>query len=153
MRSLYDRYPDFDIDAAAERAALERARLVVWMHPLYWYTSPALLKLWLEQVLVKGWAYGEGGGALAGKDCLWVATTGGDAAAFSASGRHGHEFDAFAPAMRQTARFCGMNWLEPFAVHGAHRIADAELGSAALQLRRRVQEWVGRQSPSIPSSP
>ncbi len=148
VRSLYDRYPDFDVDAEAERSALERARLVVWMHPLYWYTSPALLKLWLEQVLVKGWAYGEGGGALAGKDCLWVTTTGGDATAFTREGKHAHEFDAFVPVMEQTARFCGMNWLEPFVVHGAHLVSDDELRDSASELRRRVQEWIGKHEAS-----
>jgi glutathione-regulated potassium-efflux system ancillary protein KefF len=142
VRSLYDRYPDFDIDAAAERSALEPARLVVWMHPLYWYTAPALLKLWLEQVLVKGWAYGEGGTALAGKDCLWVATTGADAPAYSTTGKHAHAFDAFVPVMEQTARFCGMNWLDPFVVHGAHVVAEQELVDAGARLRRRVQEWL-----------
>jgi len=148
VRSLYERYPDFDIDAVAERSALGNAALAVWMHPLYWYTAPALLGLWFEQVLVKGWAYGEGGGALSGKDCLWVATTGGDAPAFSAQGRHGHRFDAFAPVVEQTARFCGMNWLEPFVVHGAHIVAEAELRNAAMQLRARVQGWLdGHQAP------
>jgi glutathione-regulated potassium-efflux system ancillary protein KefF len=141
VRSLYDRYPDFDIDAAAEQAALAEARLVVWMHPLYWYTAPALMKLWFEQVLVKGWAYGEDGDALAGKDCLWVTTTGGDEIAFSPEGRHGHRIDAFAPVVEQTARFCGMNWLEPFVVHGAHIISDAALHEAAERLRQRVQQW------------
>ena len=76
VRSLYELYPDFDIAPLAERAALERARLVVWLHPLYWYTAPALLKHWFDQVLVRGWAYGQGGTALHGKDCLWVTTTG-----------------------------------------------------------------------------
>ena len=142
VRSLYDRYPDFDIDPAAERAALEPARLVVWMHPLYWYTGPALFKLWLEQVLVKGWAYGEGGTALAGKDCLWVATTGGDEAAYTPAGKHAHGFEAFAPVMEQTARFCGMRWLEPFVVHGAHVIPEHDLVDTASRLRRRVQAWI-----------
>ncbi|HSN20573.1 MAG TPA: NAD(P)H-dependent oxidoreductase [Usitatibacter sp.] len=148
VRSLYDRYPDFDIDADAERKALEPARLVVWMHPLYWYSAPALMRLWFEQVLVKGWAYGEGGGALAGKDCLWVATTGGDDGAFSPDGRHAHRFEAFVPAMAQTARFCGMNWLDPFVVHAAHLIADEDLRSAARDLRGRLQRWQeGRKAP------
>jgi glutathione-regulated potassium-efflux system ancillary protein KefF len=150
VRSLYDRYPDFDIDAAAEQAALADARLVIWMHPLYWYTTPALMKLWFEQVLVKGWAYGEGGGALAGRDCLWVTTTGGDAGAFSPEGRHGHEFAAFVPVVEQTARFCGMNWLEPFVVHGAHIIPDDELRRAAEDLRRRVQDWLRMQKSVEP---
>lgn len=153
VRSLYDHYPDFDIDAASEQAALERARLVVWMHPLYWYTGPALFKLWLERVLVKGWAYGEGGGALAGKDCLWVTTTGGDDAAYTPAGKHAHAFEAFVPGMEQTARFCGMNWLEPFVVHGAHIVPEQELVDAGARLRRRVQEWLEGQNASIRSRP
>jgi glutathione-regulated potassium-efflux system ancillary protein KefF len=53
VRSLYQLYPDFDIDAEAERRALERARLVVLLHPLYWYSVPALLKQWFDVVLVR----------------------------------------------------------------------------------------------------
>ena len=49
VRSLYDLYPDFAIDAAAEREALTAASLVVWQHPLFWYSVPALLKLWFEK--------------------------------------------------------------------------------------------------------
>ena len=61
VRSLYDRYPDFDIDAAAEREAMSRADVVVWQHPIYWYNVPALMKLWFERVLTSGWAWGPGG--------------------------------------------------------------------------------------------
>jgi glutathione-regulated potassium-efflux system ancillary protein KefF len=141
LRFLYDLYPDFDIDAAAERAALERAGLVVWLHPLYWYTTPALLALWFERVLTKGWAYGDKGNALKGKDCLWVLTTGGDRDAFGPAGRHEHEIGAFEPVVRQTARFCGMNWLEPFVVYGGHVISDDELRAAAGKLRSRLERW------------
>ena len=141
VHSLYDAYPDFDIDAAAEREALAGAGLVVWLHPLYWYDAPALLKLWQERVLVKGWAYGEGGDALRGKDCLWAVTTGGDPEAFTAGGRHGHPFADFVPAMEQTARYCGMRWLEPFALHGAHLVDDAALAEAGRALRGRLEAW------------
>jgi len=144
LRSLYETYPDFDIDPAAEQAALERAGLVVWLHPLYWYTVPALMKQWLEVVLVRGWAYGKGGTALAGKDCLWVATTGGDEQAYSPQGRHRRVFGEFAPVVEQTARYCGMNWLPPFIVHGAHEIPDAALRDAGLGLRSRLDEWAAR---------
>ena len=78
VRSLYDRYPDFDIDVPSEQAALAGARVVVWQHPLYWYAAPALLKLWFEKVLTAGWAYGPGERALRGKRCLWAVTSGGD---------------------------------------------------------------------------
>ena len=141
VRSLYDLYPDFDIDPEAERRALERARLVVLMHPLFWYTTPAILKHWFDEVLVRGWAYGEGGTALAGKDCLWAITTGGDEHAFSGAGRHGHPLATFAPVVEQTMRFCGMNWLEPFVVHGAHQVAPEALQAAGAELRARLEGW------------
>jgi putative NADPH-quinone reductase len=41
-------------------------------------------------VLIKGWAHGDGAHELAGKDCLWVTTTGGGEDAFTPEGRHGH---------------------------------------------------------------
>lgn len=141
VRSLYDLYPDFDVDAAGERAALERAGLVVLMHPLYWYTVPGLLKHWFDQVLVRGWAFGEGGTALAGKDCLWVVTTGGDEQAFSPRGRHAHALGDFMPVVEQTARYCGMRWLEPFVVHGAHEVGPEALAAAGARLRSRLEAW------------
>ena len=148
IRSLYELYPDFDIDAQAERSAVEDARLVVWMHPLYWYTAPALLKHWFDVVLAKGWAYGEGGTALAGKDCLWVTTTGGDEEAFSERGRHGHPLGTFAPVIERTARYCGMNWLPPFAVHGAHIVPEEALRAAGVSLRGRIEEWRTKNASS-----
>ncbi|HXN14779.1 MAG TPA: glutathione-regulated potassium-efflux system oxidoreductase KefF [Usitatibacter sp.] len=148
VRSLYDLYPDFDVDAQAERAALEAADLVIWMHPLYWYSAPSLLKLWFEQVLTKGWAYGQGGAALAGKECLWVTTTGGDEKAYTQLGKHQHSFAAFVPVIEETARFCGMRWLEPFVVHGAHLVTDEALREIAARLRARLDAWASaRGSP------
>lgn len=140
VRSLYDLYPDFDIDHDAERSALEGARLVVFVHPIYWYSMPALLKHWFDQVLAKGWAYA-GGQALAGKDCLWVATSSGDERDFVPAECQGHPFEAFVPVVERTARFCGMKWLEPFIVPAASRVADAELAAAAQTLRKRLDAW------------
>jgi glutathione-regulated potassium-efflux system ancillary protein KefF len=141
LRPIYSLYPDFDIDVAAEREALERAGLVVWMHPLYWYGVPGMMKHWFDVVLAKGWAYGEGGGALAGKDCLWVATTGGDERAYSTEGRHRRAFEAFVPPTEQTARYCGLHWLEPFIVHASHDLSPESLVEAGTRLRERLLSW------------
>jgi glutathione-regulated potassium-efflux system ancillary protein KefF len=138
VRSLYDRYPDFDVDATAERAAVEAAHTVVLQHPLYWYAMPALAKLWIDRVFAAGWAYGEGGRAVAGKRFMWAVTTGGDDTDYAPSAAHDHPFEAFVPPVRQFARYCGMQWETPFVVHGAHRIADDELRSRAAQYRARI---------------
>jgi len=139
VRSLYDLYPDFGIDVQAEQAALTAADLVIWQHPMYWYSVPGLLKHWFDKVLARGWAYGEGGNALEGKRCLWVTTTGGDARAFSPPGMHAHPLEAFVPHIEQTARFCGMRWLEPLIVQGAHRVSERVLGDWAGRYKLRVE--------------
>jgi glutathione-regulated potassium-efflux system ancillary protein KefF len=141
VHSLYDLYPDFDIDVAAEQAALLRADLVVWLHPLYWYSVPAMLKHWFDVVLGYGLAYGKGGDALRGKHCLWVTTIGGQASSFSASGAHQLSFAEVEAPIRQTARFSGMVWEPPIALHGAHAISADELAGAALAFRQRLLEW------------
>ena len=141
LRSLYELYPDFDIDVAAEQAALERARLIVWMHPVFWYSVPALLKHWIDKVLAYGWAYGEGGIALHGKHCLWVPSTGGDERDFAESGMHAHPFAAYAPSVEQTARFCGMRWESPHVVHDAIAIDDERLARHVAAITARLEPW------------
>jgi len=145
LRSLYDLYPDFDIDVAAEQQALERAGLVVWMHPVFWYNVPALMKHWFDKVLAFGFAYGEGARALHGKNCLWVPTAGGNPRDFADDGLHAHSFATFAPAIEQTARFCGMHWQSPYVVYGANAMDEAQLGEHAAALVARLSPWTAAQ--------
>jgi glutathione-regulated potassium-efflux system ancillary protein KefF len=137
-RSLYDLYPDFDIDIAAEQAALTRAELVVWLHPIYWYSVPAMMKHWFDVVLARGWAYGKEGNALHGKGCLWVVSAGGDKESYSAGGMHAQPFENFVAPVEQTARFCGMQWESPIVLHGAHEVSDAELAASVEVFRTRL---------------
>ncbi len=131
----------------AEQQALAGAHLVVWMHPVFWYSVPALMHLWFEKVLAYGWAYGEGGTALAGKRCLWVPTTGGDEDAYTTTGMHGHPFASFAPAIEQTARFCGMQWDPPHVLHGASAVDDRALAAHAATLVERLAPWRDLPAP------
>ncbi len=137
VRTLHDLYPDFDIDVPAEQAALERADLVVWLGPLYWYTVPAMMKHWFDVVLLGGWAHGEDGLALKDKEVLWATTTG-DVEKYAATGAHAHPFEAFVPAVEQTARYCHMEWLEPFVVHDSHELTDEVLAKEGHRLRERI---------------
>lgn len=146
VRSIYDLYPDFDIDVAAEQAALERAKLVVWLHPLYWYTVPGMMKHWFDVVLLGGWAHGPGGNALEGKECLWVTTTG-DLQKYAEEAPHAHPFEAFVPVVEQTARYCGMTWLEPFVLHDSHEIDDEHMARAGRKLAGRLELWLAERRP------
>lgn len=147
IRSLYDLYPDYAINVDDEQRALSACSAVVWQHPLYWYTVPALLKLWFEKVLTLGWAYGRDGRALQGKRCLWVTTTGSDIDGYSATGIHGHPFEAFVPVVRQTAQFCGMVWLDPIILHGVHQLEPAELAAEGARYRARLEALLAEGAP------
>ena len=141
LRELYALYPDYFIDSATERARLASARLVVMQCPVHWYSLPPLLKLWLDEVLAFGWAYGPGGEALRGKD-LWLAlSTGGSAHAYQPQGYNRYFFDAFLPPMEQSAALCGMRFLPPLVLHGAHHATDEEVAAHAAVYAERLAAW------------
>ena len=101
VRDLYALYPDYLIDVAAEQARLRQAKLVVWQHPIHWYGMPPLMKLWVDEVLAFGWAYGPGGRALAGKRLWLVASTGGDVDSYRPDGNNRYPFEHFLPAYQR----------------------------------------------------
>ena len=138
VHDLYARYPDFFIDVAAEQAALRAARLVVWLYPVHWYSMPPLMKLWLDEVLAYGWAYGPGGQALRGKDLWLVASTGGPAESYRPDGHNRYFFDAFVHPEEQTAWLTGMRWLPPLVLHGAHRVDEATLHAHTALFAQRL---------------
>ena len=151
MRDLYALYPDYLIDIAVEQAALKAAKLVVWQQPIRWYSMPPLLKLWLDDVLTFGWAYGPDGNALRGKDLWLVASTGGPEDSYRPDSYNRYFFDAFLPPYEQTAALCGMRFLPPLILHGAHKASEAELAAHAERYvgqLARYPDW-----PEIESVP
>lgn len=119
VRDLYQLYVDYDVDVVAEQRLLSTAETVVLQFPVRWYSVPALLKLWIDEVLEVGWACGPGGTALRGKSMLVVVTTGGHADAYAADGTHGYPITDFLLPLEQTAVLCGMSWLPPVVLHDA----------------------------------
>jgi len=139
VRDLYALYPDYVIDVPAEQAALGAAQLIVWQHPIHWYSAPPLMKLWIDEVLTFGWAYGPRGHALRGKDLWLVASTGGPDDSYRPAGYNRHFFDAFLPPFEQTAALCGMRFVPPLLLHGAHRASDEEIESHAQTYAQRLR--------------
>ena len=123
----------------AEQEALSRADLIVWQHPMQWYSIPPLLKLWIDKVFSHGWAYGHGGTALHGKHLLWAVTTGGGESHFEIGAHPG--FDVLSQPLQATAIYCGLNWLPPFAMHCTFICDDETLEGQARHYKQRLLEW------------
>lgn len=125
VRDLHARYPDYDIDVVAEQRALSCADTVVLQFPTFWFSVPPLLKLWMDEVLERGWAHGPGGTALRGKSCLVVASTRGTEEDYSPEGVHRHLLASFLLPLEQMALECGMTWRPPIVIHDAYRLDES----------------------------
>ncbi|MCK5376777.1 MAG: NAD(P)H-dependent oxidoreductase [Acidobacteria bacterium] len=139
IHDLYETYPDFDIDVAREQELLAAHDLVVFQHPFYWYSTPAILKEWLDLVLEHGWAYGRDGNALEGKTLMSATTTGGAEDAYCHQGANRFFMRELLAPIEQTARLCGMEYLPPFVVHGTFQLTDREIDHHGADYRRSLE--------------
>ncbi|MEM9461907.1 MAG: NAD(P)H-dependent oxidoreductase [Myxococcota bacterium] len=131
VHDLYEAYPDYDVDVKREQAPLVTHDLIVWQHPFYWYSTPPLLKQWIDLVLEHGWAYGSKGTALHGKHVLSVISAGGSADAYCAQGSNKFSVRQLLAPLEQTARLCGMEYMPPWVVFGTHRLTTNEVRECA----------------------
>ena len=77
VRRLDTMYPDYQIDVEAEQKALLNADAIVFQFPYYWYSVPALLKKWIDDVFAFNFAFGPEGDKLKGKQFILSITVGG----------------------------------------------------------------------------
>ena len=132
---LYASYPDFHIDVVHEQRLCETNDIIVFQHPFYWYSTPAIFKEWMDLVLEHNWAYGSTGRALEGKTTFQALTAGGDSRTYHKKGSNLFSIKEFTAPFRATANLCRMEWLPPFAVLGVHR------GLSAEELYRHAEEY------------
>jgi glutathione-regulated potassium-efflux system ancillary protein KefG len=138
LHDLYETYPAFTIDVRAEQRRLVQHAIIGLQFPMYWYSTPALLKEWLDLVWLHGFAYGIGGAALAGKRLFVACTTGGRAEAYAAEGQNRFTIEEFLRPLEQTAHLCGMEWEKPFVLHASGAKTELALQTGADAYRRRL---------------
>jgi glutathione-regulated potassium-efflux system ancillary protein KefG len=131
LRLMYDIYPDFYLDVKKEQEVLLESDIIVWQHPFYWYSSPSLLKEWIDLVLQHGFAYGREGRALEGKQIMSAISTGGRREAYQSEENRKFSFRQLLAPFEQTATLCRMNYLPPFVTHGTHLLDETGIGKAA----------------------
>lgn len=121
---LYAEYPTFRINIDLEQQRLREHDVIVFMFPMYWYSTPAILKEWQDLVLEYGFAYGTDGTALHGKTFLCALTAGGAESAYRADGYNHFSVRELLHPLEQTAALTGMRYLAPFALFGARTAAE-----------------------------
>ncbi|MFC1851839.1 NAD(P)H-dependent oxidoreductase [candidate division CSSED10-310 bacterium] len=139
VHDLYEEYPDFAIDVKKEQSLLLAHSFILFHHPLFWYSTPALLKEWQDLVLQHGWAYGHDGTALRGKKFFAVLTTGGSESAYQKEGYNRFTIRELLAPIEQTWYLCGIEFLPPFVVHGTLNMKKEEILRHATEYRRVME--------------
>ncbi len=142
VHDLYQSYPDYFIDVAREKALLHGIKLLIFQCPMYWYSTPPLLKLWQDVVLERGYAYGTGGDVLRGIDFLVAMSTGGNAEAYRAGGYNRFSVPELLRPLEATANLCGMRYYQPFLFQGSYTVTQDQLRAHGARYRQLLQEYL-----------
>lgn len=112
IRLLDALYPDYQINVAQEQEALLKADVIVWQFPFSWYSVPGLMKLWIDQVFVHGFAHGSTA-KLAGKKLIISFTAGAPEGLYSREGLFGHDIGHYLAQFETTALLCNLDLQAP----------------------------------------
>ena len=116
---LYSEYPRFEIDIDREQKRLLAHDVVLLQFPLFWYSTPSLLKEWIDLVLEHGFAYGSDGDKLAGKRLMLAVSAAGSDDAYAPKGYQHYPLRTFLTPLEQTARLCHMEFSPPYTLYGS----------------------------------
>ncbi|WP_432586720.1 NAD(P)H-dependent oxidoreductase [Streptomyces sp. HD1123-B1] len=136
VHDLYAAYPDLTLDVEREQRLLLEHDRIVLQFPFYWYSVPPLLKKWLDEVFLHGWAYGTGGTSLHGKSLLVTTSLGGGEEHYRPEGLNRYTVAELLRPLEATARMTGLRYEEPFVLYATPTLDDA--GLAAHQERYRA---------------
>jgi glutathione-regulated potassium-efflux system ancillary protein KefG len=149
VNDLYDRYPDLFVDVRREQRLLLEHDVLVFQHPMHWYSAPAIVKEWEDSVLENGWAYGEGGDKLRGKRFMQVVTTGAHEDSYRHGGKAHFTVHELLRPFEQMAYYCGMVHLPPFITHDARELDDDAIAAQAARYRA-ILEAIHHGRPPAP---
>ena len=139
---LYASYPRHEIDVDAEQKRLVAHDVILFQFPLFWYSTPSLLKEWIDLVFDNGFAYGKDGYALVGKRMMLAVSAGAPEDAYREDGYQRHSLRSFLFPLEQTAELCHLAFTPPYAQYGALRAEEDGLIDAHVSGYRRLLEAV-----------
>ncbi len=130
-------------DIQGELDKLLWADLLILNFPIYWFSAPAILKGWIDRVLVSGICYGGkrfyDQGGLAGKRALVTVTLGGREHMFGEGAIHGPLEDMLRPILRGTLAYVGLQVLPPFVAWHVPYISQEARLEFLESYQRRLQ--------------
>jgi len=130
------------------------ADLIIFHFPLWWFSMPAIMKGWMDRVIINGPLYSRGrwysNGVLKGKRAFVTITTGGPKTVYSETGINGYMENLLFPIQHGIFHFLGMNALEPFIVYSSPYISEEERKEKLEDYRKKLSSIEGAPFISPP---
>ncbi|MHC8393403.1 NAD(P)H-dependent oxidoreductase [Pseudomonas sp. LB3P93] len=141
-------------DIQQELDKLLWADLLILNFPIFWFSTPAILKGWIDRVLVSGICYGGkrfyDQGGLSGKKALVSITLGGREHMFGDGAIHGPLEDMLRPILRGTLAYVGFDVLEPFVAWHVPYISDVARKDFLQSYQQRLERLSDEQPMQFP---
>ncbi|GAE32314.1 NAD(P)H-dependent oxidoreductase [Halalkalibacter hemicellulosilyticus] len=119
IHELYKVYPTEPFDIKHEQELIDSHDHLVLQFPVYWFSSPPLLKKWLDEVFLEGWAHGPNGGdKLKNKKIALAVSAGSTADDYSIDGRYGHTLEQMLIPFETTFLYCKADYRSIHAFYG-----------------------------------
>ncbi|XP_068019128.1 ribosyldihydronicotinamide dehydrogenase [quinone] [Melanerpes formicivorus] len=117
-------------DVVEEQKKVQEADLLIFQFPLYWFSMPAIMKGWMDRVLVQGFAYGfpefYDSGLLKNKLALFSFTTGSPRETYTKGNTNGDIRYLLWPLQHGTMHFCGVKVLAPHMCFAPESVSEGQ---------------------------
>ncbi|MGJ3264246.1 MAG: NAD(P)H-dependent oxidoreductase [Salinarimonas sp.] len=131
-KSLAEVYPDWNFDVEREQAELRTTRELIVVFPIYWYSPPAMLQKWFEDVFVDRDDFDQTT-ALTGYRVTFVVSTGGKQEEYEVGGKNGYDVETFLRPLETSFRYAGAHVLPPVVQYASWRLEDGDIRDFAAR--------------------
>ena len=111
VHDLYASYPDGKINPQKEQDLLIQHDRIVFQFPLYWYSTPALLKQWQDAI-----------------------SAGSSEADYQADGRKGFTMTEVLRPLEMMSQLCSLTYTPPFIAYGANEATDEAVQQSSQKM-------------------
>jgi NAD(P)H dehydrogenase (quinone) len=133
----------FAADVQGEIDRLFMADLLILQFPMWWYSTPAILKGWIDRVFAFGVTYDFGRtwdyGVMKGKRAMLSLTTSAPPSTFMPDGRNGDLERILWPLHGGVLALCGYEVLQPFVAYSVGWIDDDEREAILQKYAERLR--------------
>ena len=117
---------------------LESFSTIIIHAPVYWYSTPALVKSWIDQLFTPGWAFPKHESKLKGKRIAMSLTVGAEMCTYADGQANRFELATYFLPFEQAFRYCGMDWRGVTSCQFPSPAANA-VDTAAQQLQKALK--------------